>query len=56
MVANIFHIMYGINNLLDDSLIFFVSLYKYIDDISTIIQSISPKKLFFIVKKKKVYN
>lgn len=56
MVANIFHIIYGISNLLVVSLLFLVSLYRYIEDIKTIMQSINPRRLFLIVKKKKVYN
>ena len=52
ILANTFHIIYGIKYLEESSSNSFVSKYKYSDEISTIIVSISAKKGLFIVKNK----
>ena len=54
IVANVFHIMYGINRFADSLLSFFDSRYRYRELIKTIIVSISAKKGLFSVKKKKL--
>lgn len=51
-----FHNIYGTNNLLALLLIFFVSLYRKIDDIKTIIVSIRAREGLLIVKKKNENN
>ena len=56
MLANIFHMIYGIRYLLAVVSMSFVFLYKNSDDIRTIIVSIKASELLFNVKKNSENN